>query len=109
MIYIDNLLEIPNISKDNEIWNWSNPIQVRKMANKYLGKDIPIYLSTKKDKKYMLQNPETNKWVHFGQLFSEDYTKHQDEERRNRFLKRNARWKNQPKFTASFLSYWLLW
>lgn len=94
-----------------ELRNWSNPEQVLKMANKYLGKDVPIYVSTKKGKKYMVQNPE-GKIIHFGQLGYEDFTRHQDEERRQRYLKRTANmkgnWKND-KYSANNLSRNILW
>lgn len=108
---IANLIEIPNVSKSNEIWKWSNPIQVRKMADKYLGKDIPVYLSNKKNKKYMVKTPE-DKWVHFGQLKYEDYTKHLNDNRRRLYLTRTANmrgdWKDD-KYSANNLSRNILW
>jgi|688.fasta_scaffold502955_2 hypothetical protein len=111
---IDNtkdLQEIPNIDKSNAIWKWSNPIQVRKMANKYLGKDVPIYLSNKKDKKYMVENPE-GKFISFGQLGFEDFTQHKNLERRKRYLTRTANmrgnWKDS-KYSANNLSRNILW
>lgn len=55
----------------------------------------------------MIYDPYNEKWVHFGGY--EDYTKHQDEERRERFLKRNAKWKNSKPYTSSFMSYYILW
>jgi hypothetical protein len=91
-----------------ELRKWSNPQEVRRLADKYLGKDVPIYVSNRKDKKYMLKNPQ-DKWVHFGQLFYEDFTHHKDEKRRELFRKRNHKWANNPKWTASSLSYHLLW
>jgi hypothetical protein len=46
------LIKIPNVPKNKEIWKWSNPIQVRKMADKYFGKDKQdVFLSDKKEKK----------------------------------------------------------
>lgn len=108
---IEDADEIPNITKSNEIWKWSNPIQVRKMADKYLGKDIPVYLSNKKGKKYMVVSPE-NKIVHFGQLNFQDFTHHKDEERRKRYLTRTANmrgdWKSN-KYSANNLSRNILW
>ena len=94
-----------------EILKYSNPLIVRKNANKYLGKDVPIYFSTKKDKKYMVQNPE-GKWIHFGAFGMEDFTRHQDEERRRRYLARATKirgnWKDD-KYSANNLSINLLW
>lgn len=91
-----------------DIENYSNPSKVRELADKYLGKDTPLYFSTRKDKKYMVQNPE-GKWIHFGQLGFSDYTKHMNERRRDLFRKRNHRWANADKWTPAFLSYYLLW
>ena len=111
---IDNMkdvLEIPSIPKSNEIWKWSNPTTVRKKADTYLGKDIPIYISNKKDKKYMVQDPN-GKVIHFGQLGYEDFTKHLNEIRRKNYLTRTSgikgNWKSN-KYSANSLSRNLLW
>jgi len=92
-----------------DIYKFSNPIDVYKNAIKRYGEDVNIKLSTRKDKKYMLLNPNTNTWVHFGQMGYEDYTLHRDKERRQRFLKRNAKWYDNDIYTPSYLSYVLLW
>jgi hypothetical protein len=91
-----------------EIEKYSNPIVVRELVNKYLGKDTPLYLSTRKDKKYMVRNPE-GKFIHFGQMLYEDYTKHMSKRRRDLFRKRNHKWANADKWTPAWLSYYLLW
>ena len=95
----------------NEIFNWSNPLEVKKNAIKYLGENVPLYLSTRKDKKYMVISPD-NKLVHFGAFGMEDYTKHQDEKRRRNYLARTANmrgdWANNP-YSANNLSRNLLW
>lgn len=108
---IKELLEIPNINKSNEIWKWSNPIEVRKLANEYLGKNIPIYISNRKNKKYMVQDPK-GKWVHFGQLGYQDFTHHKNLIRKNRYLIRSTNikgnWKNN-KYSSNNLSINLLW
>lgn len=94
-----------------ELRKWSNPEEVLKKAEKYLGKDIDLYISSKKGKKYMVQNPQ-GKWVHFGQLGFQDFTKHQDEKRRENYLKRTANmkgnWKND-KYSANNLARNILW
>ena len=92
-----------------DIYNYTNPDIVFKKAKKIFGKDVNIKLSTRKDKKYMILNPNNNKWVHFGQYPYEDYTKHKDEERRRRFINRNHKWANNDPYTPSFLSYYILW
>jgi hypothetical protein len=95
----------------NEILNWSNPIEVKMNAIKYLGKDIPLYYSTRKDKKYMVISPD-NKIVHFGQQGYEDYTKHKDEKRRSNYLSRATKIKGNwatNKYSPNMLSIYLLW
>lgn len=97
-----------NNVKKVEIWKWSNPTIVREMADKYLGKDYPVYLSSRIDKKYMIETPD-GKLVHFGQMHYLDYTKHQDKQRRDLFRKRNHNWANAEKYSPAWLSYYLLW
>ena len=58
--------------------DFSNPKIVFKKAKEYLGKDVIIRLSDKAKKKYMVFNPDTRKWVYFGQVGYEDFTKHGD-------------------------------
>ena len=86
---------------------YSNPSIVMKKA-KELNLN-PIQLSSRKDKKYMVLDPNTNKMVHFGQMGYEDYTKHHDEKRRELFRKRNHKWKDAEKYSPAWLSYYLLW
>jgi len=86
---------------------YSNPSIVMKKAKElHLN---PIQLSSRKDKKYMVLNPKTNKMVHFGQMGYEDYTKHQGENRRELFRKRNHKWATAEKYSPAWLSYYLLW
>ena len=67
--------------------------------------------STRKNKKYMIMNDD-NKLVHFGDLRYRDYTKHQDEERRKRYIGRATKikgnWKSD-KFSPNNLAINLLW
>jgi hypothetical protein len=96
----------------DDIKQYSNPKVVFKNAKKYLGKDVNIQLSNKPVKKYMILNPNTNKWVYFGQNGFEDYTKHKDEKRRENYLKRTANirgnWKDNP-YSSNNLSRYILW
>lgn len=87
----------------------SNPKTVLKNAKKILGDDVELKLSSRADKKYMIKNPNNGKWVHFGSIDYEDYTKHKDSVRQQNFLKRNARWANSDIYTPSYLSYYTLW
>lgn len=110
-INIEDLIKIPNVPMNNEIWEFSNPKEVHKKAVKYLGKSVPVYLSTNSKKKYMVKSP-AGKWVHFGQLGYEDNTKHRDPLRRQNYLNRTANikgnWKENP-YSPNNLSRNLLW
>jgi len=68
-----------------------------------------VYPSTRSDKKYMIQNPFTNKIIHFGEMNYQDWTKHRDNERRKNFRNRNKAWADADPYTPAFLSYYLLW
>lgn len=80
-----------------------------KNAYKYVGKDVVIKPSTRKDKKVMLLNPLTDKWVHFGQKGYNDFTETQDIKKLNSFRNRNARWKDAEKYSPAWASYYILW
>ena len=86
----------------------SNPELVLKQLKKYYGDDVDLYLSSSKNKKYMVFN-EDGKKVHFGDLRSSDWTKHKDKQKRNNFRNRNRRWADAVKFTPPHLSYYLQW
>lgn len=95
----------------NEIFNWSNPLEVKKNAIKYLGENVPLYYSTRSSKKYMVISPEGKK-VHFGAFGMEDYTKHQDEKRRRNYLSRATKIKGDwatNKYSPNNLAIHLLW
>ena len=83
--------------------------QAYKMAKKYFGKDVEFEKSDRKDKKYMIYDPNNDKWVHFGLMGYEDYTKHKDKERRERFRNRNKSWANAPKYSPAYMAYYILW
>jgi hypothetical protein len=91
--------------------DFSNPTEVQRKAMKYLGKNTLVYLSTRKNKKYMVKSPD-NKLIHFGQMGYEDFTKHKDKERRDSYLKRATKikgnWKDN-KYSPNNLAINLLW
>lgn len=97
-----------------DILKYSNPLKAQKNAYKYFGKDAVLYLSTRKDKKYMILNPRTGKMVHFGQLNPPyaDFTKHGNEQRRQHYLKRSnqikGNWRDDP-YSSNNLSREILW
>jgi len=96
----------------SSIYNFSNPKIVYEKAKQYLGNNVSIKLSNKPVKKYMVLNPHTNKWVYFGQMGYEDFTKHQDLNRRKNYLRRTenmrGNWRDN-KYSANNLSRNILW
>ena len=106
-----NLEPFKNIQWSEDLLKFSNPKIAQEQAFKKIGKDAILYPSTNQKKKYMILDPKTKKWVHFGSFNPpmEDYTKHKDEERRNKFLNRNKKWKNNPIYTPSWMAYHILW
>jgi IS4 transposase len=94
------LKDLVKISSPKEVYKKFLEFRYDKYTN--------IYVSTRKDKKYMVIHPITNKKIHFGSTM-QDYTKHKDDIRKNAFLKRNAKWANADKFSPAYLSYNLLW
>ena len=70
---------LPPFRAGSGIEQFSNPAIVYQKAKQYLGNDVIIKLSDKPLKKYMVFNPHTQKWVYFGQIGYEDFTKHADE------------------------------
>ena len=89
----------------------SNPKMVLKQLEKYYGDEVDLYLSTSKNKKYMVFD-EQGKKIHFGSILYEDYTKHKDKKRRLNYLKRasniKGNWRQNP-FSPNMLSIILLW
>lgn len=91
---------------------YSNPTVAQKMAYKYLGKTAKLYPSKNKNKKYRIFDPNLKKWINFGQLGYEDYTKHRDKKRRKNYLTRSrnihGNWKTN-KYSPNNLSIHILW
>ena len=94
-----------SLTKLDKLREYSDPDYVMWKAQE-LGYN-PIHESSRKDKKYMVF--DGHKMIHFGQMFYEDYTKHLDDKRRINFRKRNWRWEYTPQYSASNLSFNLLW
>lgn len=97
------------MDKYEQLLKYSNPEIVLYNINKYYpGKQL--YISSRKDKKYMIHH--NGKWIHFGQLGYEDFTKHNDMERRERYLKRAMNIKGywiDNQYSPNWLSIRLLW
>ena len=54
----------------------SNYHEVLKQAKHYYGNDVVLLPSTRATKKYMIYNPYTNRFIHFGGMGYLDYTKY---------------------------------
>lgn len=91
---------------------FSNPEKAQKMAYRYLGKTAKLYPARNPQKKYSIYDPKNDKWMNFGQIGYEDYTKHKDKNRRKNYLTRTrsmrGHWKRNP-YSANNLSRQVLW
>lgn len=101
--------------KLNKLLTVSNPLIVIEKLKNYLinnniNDDINLYLSYKKNKKYMIN--VNGKTIHFGDIRYEDFTKHNNQKRRLNYLNRTSNikgnWKNNI-FSPNNLSRELLW
>ena len=88
------------------IEKYSNPKIVQKKAKEY---GVYVVFSPRKNKKYRIVNPETNKFVDFGEMGFSDFTLTGDKEKRRLFKLRNHKWKDAEKYSPAHLSYHLLW
>ena len=109
----NKLVYSKNISKNDIIWKYSNPIIAQNKSYKYLGKKKgKIYRATNKNKKYIIYDDINNHYVSFGQMKYEDFTKHKSRKRRKNYLTRSAKikgnWRKNP-FSANNLSRKILW
>ena len=90
---------------------FTNPKKVYKNFVKFGFKKDGSKLkpSTRSDKKWMVLDPNTGKWVHFGAMGYEDYTKHNDKIRRKKYWSRMGRFESAYKYSPGYLSLVLLW
>ena len=99
------------MTKYDELLKHSDPQRVSKNALDYFGKPVPIYMSNKPNKKYMVKSP-SGKYVHFGDITFTDYTRHLDKERQRRYLARAmkipGRWYDNY-YSPNMLAINLLW
>ncbi len=83
--------------------------KVNKLSRMIYKKNVEP--SKRKNKKYMIMNDD-QKYIHFGDLRYEDYTKHQDLKRLNNYLSRATKikgnWK-KDKYSPNNLAINLLW
>jgi hypothetical protein len=95
-----------------ELSKYSDFEEAQEKARKYLDNDVILFSSPRKDKKYRIYNPIKDKWVDFGAMGYEDFTKHKNEERRRRYLVRatniKGNWRGD-KYSPNNLSINILW
>lgn len=105
------LIPVQDLSSNDKLFYISNPKKAQYNAFKYLGPSAILYKSFKPNKKYKILNQYTNKYIDFGSNM-EDYLYHQNEDRRNNYLKRasniKGNWKNNP-YSKNNLSINILW
>ncbi len=91
---------------------FSNPAKAQSRAYVYLGKTAKLHRSDKRDKKYKIFDPKNDRWVHFGQMGYQDYTRHKDKKRRASYLSRSRKirgdWKRNP-YSPNNLAIHILW
>ena len=96
--------------KGDPIWHWSNPRIVNHKARQFYGTDIRR--SNRVGKKYMIWDPHSEKWVHFGAMNYQDFTKTGAEDKRRNYLRRSegirGNWRENP-YSPNMLSRRLLW
>ena len=91
---------------------YSDPKVAQKKAYRDLGRTAKLYPGRNAAKKYSIYDPKEQKWVNFGQLGYEDFTRHKDKSRRKNYLTRSGKirgdWKRNP-YSANNLSMKVLW
>jgi hypothetical protein len=93
-------------TKFNQLLLVSDPKEVNRRAKEFYDK--PVYISNRKNKKYMIENDD-GKFISFGDIRFEDGTFHKDAFRIRRFKQRNRKWANAYEYSPAYLSYHLLW
>ncbi len=99
--------------------DYSDPEIVLYRAKYYYGEDVILKKSTRKTKKYMIFDPNNNKFIHFGQMGYKDFSTYKQlydikiaNEHRYRYIKRALKnkgdWKTNP-YSPNYLSLLLLW
>ena len=110
---IKNNFNYHDREKYEQLLKVSNPQKVIENAIRYFNDPyIELYLSTLKNKKYMIINKDNMKKVHFGHIDYQDFTKHNDLKRREAYLNRayniRGKWMDN-KYSPNNLAINLLW
>ena len=100
------------LDKLQQLYDVSNPEKAQYNAFKYLDSNAVLYLSPQKNKKYRIYDPNKNVWIDFGDIRYQDFTLHDNMERRNSYLKRatsiQGNWQDN-KYSPNNLSIHILW
>lgn len=98
--------------KEKLLYEVSDPKVVKIKLSKWLNQEVDLLLSPIKNKKYRIWDSRNNRYVDFGDIRHEDFTKHKDKDRRERYLQRatkiKGKWKSNP-FSANNLAINGLW
>lgn len=104
--------KIKYLDWEKEINKVSNPVKAIKNAQKYYGPDCLIDFSDKYPYKYKILNPNTNKFIYFGNINYEDYLKHNNKIRQKNYLLRSGNIKGNWKaneYSKNNISRRILW
>ncbi len=99
--------------------DYSDFESVLNKAKYYYGENVILKKSTRQTKKYMIFDPNNNKFIHFGQMGYKDFSKYKQlydikiaNEHRYRYIKRalkiRGNWQNNP-YSPNYLFLLLLW
>lgn len=91
---------------------YSDYEMAKENASIYLGPDTKLLPSTRPTKKFMVRDPNTGKYVHFGQMGYEDFTKTRDMNKRYKYLRRAQHIKGEwykNEYSPNNLSIHILW
>lgn len=102
-----------NHPRYNLVIGVSDPSKVIKNADKYLGKkNYELRISNAKNYKYTIIRSDNGRKIEFGGAGYYDYTKTNDETKRDNYLRRSEKikgnWRND-KWSRNWLSRNLLW
>ena len=90
---------------------YSDYDKVKENAKKYLG-NSNILISTRKNKKFMVEDPINKKYIHFGAVGYEDFTHSKNLIKKNKYLARSEKIKGnweKNKYSPNNLSRNILW
>jgi hypothetical protein len=98
--------------KQKLIFQVSDPKVVQVKLSKWLNQEVELLVSPIKNKKYRIWDTRNSKFIDFGDIRYEDFTKHKDKDRRDNYLARAKKikgaWKSNP-YSANNLAIYGLW